>query len=476
MGHIEKICKNKNNQQVNEAKAVQEEEDEQLFVASCYASCSSVDSWLVDSGCTNHMCNNVELFKLLDKTAISKFRVGKGHCIPVKGKGSVSIESAFGTKVITDVLYVPNIDQNLLSVGQLLEKGYKVCFENKSCVIMDAKGLELFKIKMRKKIFALDLMEEEYAAHPASVNTINLWHKRLGHFHQSSLLFMQKHGLVHGLSSLEGEISSCSACQFGKQTRLPFPQKAWRASQKLQLVHTDIGGPYRTLSLNGSKCYVIFIDDFSRMSWIYFLRFKSEVAEVFWKFKAWVENQSGCKIMLLRSDNGKEYTSNQFNKFCEEAGIEHQLTAPCTPQQNGVSERKNRTVMEMTRCLLHEKSLPKEFWAETVSTAVFLLNRLPTKALKDQTPYEAWCGHKPSLLNLKVFGCLCFSYVPQVKRDKLDKKSEVGIFIGYSLHSKAYRIYQPQTKKIVISRDVVFMEEDHWDWNADENGQISKVQ
>ena len=118
--------------------------------------------------------------------------------------------------------------------------------------------------------------------------------------------------------------------------------------------------------------------------------------------------------------------------------------------------------MEMTRCLLHEKNLPKQFWAEAANTAVFLLNRLPTKALQKQTPCEAWYGHKPSLSNLKVFGCLCFSYVPQVKRDKLDKKSEPGIFIGYSNISKACRIFQPQTEKIIISRDVVFMEEDQW--------------
>lgn len=125
-----------------------------------------------------------------------------------------------------------------------------------------------------------------------------------------------------------------------------------------------------------------------RMCWIYFLRFKSEVVAIFWKFKQWIKTQSGCKIQSLRSDNGKEYTYDQFNMFCEEAGIEHQLTAPYTPQQNGVSERKNRTIMEMVRCLLYEKSLPKEYWAEAAHTSVFLLNRLLTKALEGKTPFE----------------------------------------------------------------------------------------
>ena len=117
--------------------------------------------------------------------------------------------------------------------------------------------------------------------------------------------------------------------------------------------------------------------------------------------------------------------------------------------------------MEMARCLLHEKGLPKKFWAEATHTSVFLLNRLPTKVIKKITPFEVWNESKPKLLNLKTFGCLCFSYIPQVKRDKLDKKSDTGIFIGYT--SNAYRIYQPQSNKIIISRDVHFLESDNWD-------------
>ena len=161
------------------------------------------------------------------------------------------------------------------------------------------------------------------------------------------------------------------ACQYGKQTRTPFPQIAWRAMYKLQLVHTDVGGPQKTPSLNGSKYYIAFIDDYTRFCWIYFLKSKSEVANVFWKYKAWVENQSSCRMQKIRSDNGKEYTNEIFDMFCEEADIEHQLTTPYTPQHNGVSERKNRSIMEMTRCMLHEKELPKKLWAEAANTAVF---------------------------------------------------------------------------------------------------------
>ena len=189
------------------------------------------------------------------------------------------------------------------------------------------------------------------------------------------------------------------------------------------------------------------------MCWIYFLTFKYEVADVFWKFKQWIENQSGCTIQMLRSDNGKEYTSNKFNQFCEEVGIEHQLTAPYTPQQNGVIQRKNIAIFEMTRCLMHEKGLPKEYWAEATNKVVFLLNRLPTKTVDGKTPFEAWYGFKPNMKILKIFGCLCFTHVPQIKRDKLDKIVEPDIFIGYNTLSKAYRIFQPQSRKILIRRN-----------------------
>ena len=156
--------------------------------------------------------------------------------------------------------------------------------------------------------------------------------------------------------------SICEVCSLGKLHRLPFPKSgAWRASKKLQLIHTDVCGPMRTPSLNESKYFILFIDDFSRMCWVYFLKQKSEVADVFRRFKSLVENQTDCRIKVLRSDNGTEYTLEKFGSFCEEVGIQHQLTIPYTPQQNGVSERKNRTVMEMARCLLIEKILPKNF-------------------------------------------------------------------------------------------------------------------
>ncbi|KAG8477669.1 hypothetical protein CXB51_027663 [Gossypium anomalum] len=188
-----------------------------------------------------------------------------------------------------------------------------------------------------------------------------------------------------------------------------------------------------TESLNGSRYFILFIDDYFRYCWAYFHRSKYEVLSMFQKFKAAAETETGCKLKTLRSDNGTEYTLSGFNIFCDEAGIRHQLTNTYTPQQNGVSERKNRSLMNMARCLLFEKNLPKTMWAEAVNTAVYIQNSLPTKALAHKTPFEAWFGFKPSLAHMKVFGCLCYSQIPAVKRDKLSKRAIPSILAGYSM-------------------------------------------
>ena len=284
MGHHEKICKN-NFQQNNEAKVVDLQEEEQLFVAKCFTSSSSSECWLIDSGCTNHMTSDLELFRDLDRSQVSTVRIGNGDYIMVKGKGTIAIESCTCTKLISDLMYVPDINQNLLSVGRLVEKSFSVIFKKKQCLINDAKNDKVFRIKLRNKSFSLDPMEEKQAAYPIVENNAEIWHKRLGYFHYTTILNMQRKERVHGIPHLESELPGCKACQYGKQARFPFQKSSWRATEKLQLIHTDLVGPQRTPSLKGSKYYIIFIDDFTRICWIYFLKFKSEVADVFWKFK-----------------------------------------------------------------------------------------------------------------------------------------------------------------------------------------------
>ncbi|KAL5758543.1 hypothetical protein ACOSP7_021154 [Xanthoceras sorbifolium] len=261
-----------------------------MFVATCFSTRSSSKCWLIDSGCTNHMTYDRTIFKELKPTGITKVRIGNGGYISAKGKGTIEITTSSSTKTISDVLYVPDINQNLLSVGQLIEKGFKISFENSYCHIYDAAGQEILQVKMRGKSFSFDPTEEEHIAYSTDVGITEIWHKRLEHCHLQRMLKMKKNDMIRGLPTLVDYIPNCHACQFGKQNRMPFPKSTWRASQKLQLIHTDVVGPQRTPSLRGSLYYIFFIDDFTRICWIVFLKFKSEVAGVFWKFKKMVEN------------------------------------------------------------------------------------------------------------------------------------------------------------------------------------------
>jgi transposase InsO family protein len=178
-------------------------------------------------------------------------------------------------------------------------------------------------------------------------------------------------------------------------------------------------------SLNGSKYFLLFVDDYSRYCWVYFLKSKSDVFAKFVKFKAVVELETGNRLKILRSDNGGEYTSRQFEAYLAKEGIKHQLTVPYTTQQNGVSERRNRTLMEMARCLLYENKIPLKLWAEAVNTTSYLLNHMTTRVLGDKTPYEIWYGFKPNVDHLKVFGSPCYVLQPKVKRRKLDQKADM---------------------------------------------------
>jgi transposase InsO family protein len=204
-----------------------------------------------------------------------------------------------------------------------------------------------------------------------------------------------------------------------------------KSTQKLGMVYSDVCGPFEVKSIGGNSYFLTFIDDCTRHVWLYLIEKKSDVFTKFKKFKTLVENQSGFSVKKLRTDGGGEYTSHEFAKFCEDEGIEHEVTAPYTPQHNGVAERKNRSIMNMARSMLKAKHMPHKFWGEAVSTAVYIINRSPTKKLQDKTPHEAWTGLKPSVSHFRIFGSLCFKHVPDQVRRKLDDRSQTMILLGY---------------------------------------------
>ncbi|CAL8095191.1 unnamed protein product [Prunus armeniaca] len=292
-----------------------------------------------------------------------------------------------------------------------------------------------------------------------------LWHLRYDHLNFRGLKMLHDKEMVTGLPQIT---CPTEVCVVGKQHRETFPKgKAWRARRPLELVHSDICGPITPASNAEKRYFITFIDDCSRKTWVYFLQEKSEALNSFKHFKVAAENEIEKTIKVFQTNCGGEYNSKAFENLCAIHGVHRQLTTAYTPQQNGVVERKNCTILNMVRSMQTKSSIPKSFWPEAVNWSIHILNRSPTFAVRDLTPEEAWSGRKPAIGYFKVFGCIEYARIPDEKRKKLDDKGEKCVFLGISEDSKVYKLFNHVSKKIIISRDVVFDEEKTWNWSDD---------
>ncbi|KAI5325793.1 hypothetical protein L3X38_034867 [Prunus dulcis] len=478
-GHFVKDCDqaNKAGKLANIANQVTEPA---IMFYACHAATigKNVNMWYVDSACSNHMTSHESLLVNVDKSVKSKVKMGTGDLVQSIGKGTLAIEMKGVTRYIKEVMIVPGLDENLLSVGQMIEHGHWLVFGDNAVDIYGDRQLEdcIARVPMKgNKCFPLNL---DYVnppmANKATVGETSwLWHRRFGHLNYISLKLLQERDMVQALPNLQEHEKVCSGCAVSKNHRSSFDKEgAWRASQPLELIHSDICGPMQTITLGGNIYFLTFIDDHTRMCWVFFLQHKSQAFNIFKRFKSMVELQSGYQIKKLRSDRGGEYTSLDFSKFSEEMGLERQLTVGYSPQQNGVAERKNRTVMEMARAMMHEKKISLKFWAEAVNTAVYLQNRSPTSAVDNSTPFEKFSGRKPGVKHLRIFGSLCYIHIPTQKRHKLEDTGDKGVFVGYGVCEKGYRVLNLRTQKIELSRSVIFDEEAMWNWETNVSLQI----
>jgi hypothetical protein len=290
------------------------------------------------------------------------------------------------------------------------------------------------------------------------------WHERLGHVNFGSLEKMGRLEMVRGLPPISHVEQFCDTCVLAKHRCGVFPkQSKYRADKALELVYGNLYGPVKPTTPGGWRYFLLLVDDATRYMWVVLLTVKSEASSAIKRIQAVAEKDCGRKLRVLRTDNGEEFTAVEFAAYCADEGVTRHFSTPYTPQQNGVVERRNQTVVAMAQALLKQRRMPAEFCGEVVVTTVYLQNRLPTKSLANRTPYEALHGRKPAVNHLRVFGCRAF--VKQLGHvDKLADRSCVGVLIGYAKGAKAYHILDLAARQVCTACDVMLDKVRGWDW------------
>ncbi|KAJ0522195.1 putative RNA-directed DNA polymerase [Helianthus annuus] len=411
------------------------------------------EKWLMDSGCSFHMTPLKEAFKELKMVDMGSVKLGDDRPCQILGIGTVTMKTESGiTFDLKDVRYIPDLKRSLLSLGTLEKMGYHVSFREGKARVIKGSMVVLSGTRIKNNIYMLDCKVVDGVAAVASEEGDDealKWHKRLGHISQQGLIELSKQQVLGDLKNCD--ISFCESCVLGKQKRVKFSKGKHSSKGVLDYVNSDLWGPARTETLGGGRYFLSIIDDYSRRVWVYVLKHKSDTFKKFQEWKVLVENQTEKKVKKLRTDNGLEFCNHEFDKFCKENGIARHLTIPGTPQQNGLAERMNRTLLERVRCMLATSGMPKKFWSEAVSTAAYLINRCPSSAIQMKTPMEMWSGTKPEYEDLKVFGSLVYSHVSD---DKLDPRSQKCVMLGYTEGVKGYRLWRLQNPKVIVSRNV----------------------
>jgi hypothetical protein len=420
---------------------IEEISDNDEVCISLYAARSLRSRWMVDSGCTHHISPYRSDFT--DYTSVTGMvDLGGRAQIAQVGSGTVSVRTTEGVLLtLSDVMHVPDAKLCYFSVTVLLEKKGRIVFENMGFTIYLA-GTRLASGYCNGQLFWFDASISAVNAHAHVPLSIELWHQRMGHMFYPAL--MRYKDSVKGItldSSIDPDQAPCPGCELRKQTRLPFPTSHKRSDCRLQIIYSDLASPMQEQSIQGIKYLVSFIDDHSRHGVVYFLRTKDQCAGAFKRFLAWAENQTSDKMLALHSDHGGEYLVRTVKATLDKKGIEHHLTMPGLPQQNGLAKRWNRTIMEKACAMLHSAGLSLGFWEFAVDTAVHIYNRTPSHTIDWQTPYEVWsAGHTPDVSYFCVFGCKAYVHVPEGKRKKLDPRSIEMTLVGYEPGSKGYQL------------------------------------
>ena len=418
---------------------------------------------LLDSGASEHVMNSQQYMRNLVRIKPRKIVLRDGRTVVAEQKGEAVLNvfvrigraSRFKKLLLKDVLLVPDMDLNLVSCSALCRDGFEIHFGRVGASARKDGDL-LICSRAQYGLYPVETCSNEFAvvsaARTKSYNG-DLWHARLGHAHRNTIRnLIESHAVQEPSGRLPGTTNPvCGSCAREKQSRCVRHTKTVRASKVGELVHSDICGLMSCQSLGRSSYYVSFIDENSGFIKIVPIRNKSEVAAEFRKYLAWLERRAECVVKRLHNDNGGEYIA--LEGFLKQHGIEISRSTPYSPQENGIAERCNRTVMESARAMLDHAGMPRQFWAEAVAHASDILNRFFRPGSKNVTSYESLIGRKPRIDHLRVFGSHAWVMIPKEKRQKLDVKSGEGVVIG-CLENSLYKVWLRERQIALFSRDV----------------------
>ncbi|GJW43819.1 retrovirus-related pol polyprotein from transposon TNT 1-94 [Tanacetum coccineum] len=382
--------------------------------------------FIVDSRCTKHMMGNLKLLCNFVEKYLGTVRFGNDQFALILGCGDL----VQGNITIKRVYYVEGLNHNLFSENDLLTGN---------------RGSDLYTISLQDTTSSTPIC---FMA-KASPTQAWLWHRRLSHLNFDYINLLSKKDVVIILPKLKYDKDQlCSSCEMSKAKRSSFKTKVVPSSKGwLNLLHMDLCGSMRVTSINGKKYILVIVDGYSRYTWTLFLKSKYETPEVLKEFLIMIQRNLQAPLISVKSDRGTELLNKTLNAFFKEEGIEHQTSTPRTPEQNGVVERRNRTLVEAARTMLSASKLPLFFWAEAIATACYTQNRFIIIPTHEKTPYHIINDRKPSIKHLHIFSCTCYLTRDGENLDKIKEKGDLCILVGYSTQSKGYRASFPNDKR-----------------------------
>ena len=415
--------------------------------------------WLLDSGASHHVTtdlHNLALHNPYDGT--DEIMIGDGSGLPISHTGSTSLTTSSHSFTLSNVLCVPTMKRNLISISQFCKSNNtSIEFLPSAFHVKDLRtGAILLQGQTKNGVYEWPTTNSSspLLAFSSVKTTLPAWHHRLGHPSLSTF--------KHILSSFHLDVASpsnfnfnCNSCQCNKSHKLPFFSSTLSTSSPLEVIFTDVWTS-PVISVTNCKYYIIFVDHFTKYIWLYPLKRKSDTHDVFIHFKALVEKFFNRPIITLYSDNGGEYQA--LSSFLTINGISHLTSPPHTPEHNGYSERRHRHIVETGLSLLSHASMPLSYWPYAFSTAVYLINRLPTPTLNNDSPFSKLFATTPNYTKLRSFGCLCYPWLRPYTSHKLESRSTPCVFIGYSSTQHAYLCLDTSTNRIYTSRHVRFLE------------------